>query len=176
MRREQGQKEKLKARWERNRKARERVSHSFVRIKKEAGPYFGEHQSAERPKILRADDFVRELARLGGAWWDERFLNCIEALLDHGIVKQTQDGRFRFTGKKEPIKQQIADRKQRTDSDCVARVRALVEGKDMSVRSACDEVAATTGYPGKNFPAASDRLRKLYQKRFPKSISKQVRN
>jgi hypothetical protein len=172
MRRKQGQNE-LEVRWQRNRKSRERASHSFVRIKKEAGAYFAEHQPAERPERLRADDFVRELARLGGVWEDERFLNCIEALFDREIV-ETKDGRFRFTGKKEPIKQQMADRKEQNDRDCVAQVHALVE--HMSVRSACDKVAADTGYPGKNFPAASDRLRKLYQKRFPKSASKQARS
>jgi hypothetical protein len=166
-RRQQSGKEQLEARWKRNRKARELVSHSFVRIKKEAGAYVVGHQPAERPKRLRADDFVRELARLGGAWWDERFHNCVQALFDHGIVEQTEDGRVRFTGKKEPNKQQIADRKEQNDRDCLALIHALVE-QNVSVRSACGEVAATTGYPGKSHSAASDRLRKIYQKRFPK--------
>jgi hypothetical protein len=172
MRRKQGQ-NILEERWKLNRKLRERPHHSFVTINKITG--LAQHGPANRPERLRGDDFVRELARLGSVWWDERFLNCIEALFEHGIVESV-DGLFHFTGKKEPIKQQIAARKQQTDSYYVAQVRALVERKDMSVRSACDEVAATTGYPSRNFSAASDRLRKLYQKRFPKNSSKQARN
>jgi hypothetical protein len=161
-RRQQSEKEELRALWERNRKARERVHHSFVRIKKAAGAWVAEHQPAERPEHLRADDFVRELARLGGVWWDERFLNCVQALFDHGIVEQIEDERFRFTGKKEPNKQQIADHKDQDDRDCVAQIRALVEQGE-SARSASEKVAAATGYPGESHSAASDRLRMLYR-------------
>jgi hypothetical protein len=167
-RRQQSEEEELRARWERNRKARERVLHSFVWIKKEAKAYAVERKPAERPEHLRAVDFVCELARLGGVWWDERFHNCVQALFDHGIVEQTEDGRFRFTGKKEPNKRQIVDRKKQNDRDCVAQVHALVEQKNMSVRLASEEVAAATGYPGKTHSAASERLRKLYQKKFSK--------
>jgi hypothetical protein len=165
MRRRQDKNE-LEARWNRNRKLREHPHHSFVTIEKETSGHFAQHRPAKRPKKLRGDDFVRELARLGGVWWDVRFLNCVEALFKHGIVRIKDDGRFEFTGKKEPAKQQITARKQQYDSDCVAQVHALVG--PMSVRSACEKVAADAGYPGKNRAAASDRLRKLYQKRFSK--------
>jgi len=166
-RRRPSEQEELRALWERNRKARERVSHSFVRIKKEAGTYAGGQRLAERPERLRADDFVRELARLGGVWWDKRFLNCVQALFDHGIVEQMEDGRSRFTGKKEPNKRQMVDRKKQNDSDCLSQIHALVEQK-VSVRLASEEVAAATGYPGKSHSAASETLRKHYAKRFPK--------
>src|SRR5262249_30223496 len=125
------------------------------------------HRPAERPEMLRANDFVRELVRLGGVWWDERFLNCIEALFEHGIVEQIEDGRFRFTGKKEPNKQQIVAGKKQNVRDCLALIHAMVE-QDVPVRLASEKVAATTGYPGKTHSAASETLRKRYAERFPK--------
>jgi hypothetical protein len=149
----------LKERWERNSTPPKRRSFpAIVRIR--AG--VAEHQPAERPKNLRGPDLVRELARLGAVWWDERFLDCIQALFDHGIVDE-QD--FRFTKKKEPTEQQLADRKRQSDADHVAQVlRLRKKRKWMSWRRACDEVAADTGRGGASFTAASESLRVLVRR------------
>ena len=146
----------LEERWERNSKPRERRwSPAIVRIR--AG--VAEHQPAERPKNLRGTDLVHELARLGAVWWDERFLDCIQALFEHGIVDEQN---FRFTKKKEPTGQQLADRKRQSDTDHVAQVlRLRKKHKSMSWRRACDEVAANTGREGASFTAASESLRVL---------------
>src|SRR5262245_10399543 len=106
MRRRQDQKE-LEARWQRNRKAYKagRVHHSLVQIKDGVAV----HRPAEHPERLRANHLVHELARLSGAWQDARFLSAVEALLDHGIIKAKEGGRFYFTGKKEPAQQQVVE-------------------------------------------------------------------
>jgi hypothetical protein len=39
-----------------------------------------------RPKKLRGDDVMQELARLALEWGDQRFAECARALLERGIV------------------------------------------------------------------------------------------
>jgi hypothetical protein len=85
--------------WSHNKRQKPALPHSFVTIS-DGGV---EHRPAERPQGLRGPDFVHELARLGGVYWDVRFLNAVEALHEHGIV----DGKFHFTNKKEPTRQQL---------------------------------------------------------------------
>jgi hypothetical protein len=113
--------------WRQNRGRLQRTFHSY------------------RPKGVRGPALVKWLMLLGGIWQDRRFDDCINALLEHGIVKPYSH---------EFIDPQDADELAR----CVAEVRARVAHGE-SRRQACLEVAAKYGLRGNSLESAAQRLR-----------------
>jgi hypothetical protein len=112
-----------------------------------------------RPKGLRGPVLVKYLMLLGvGFWGEERFDDCINALLQHEIVDPRT---FEFTKKQFPA---AVDRhNEYYQAKCLAEVRDRVE-RGRPVRRACREVAAEWGWPGNSLDAAEQQLRDHYQK------------
>ena len=110
-----------------------------------------------RPRGLRGPVLVKYLIQLGIAFWGEkRFDDCINALLQHGIVKPFT---FEFTKKPWPA---VIRHNEYYLAECLADVRAREE-RGGSERQACREVAAEWGWPGNSFNAAVQQLRGLYR-------------
>jgi hypothetical protein len=122
-----------------------------------------------RPKGLRASDLVEYLMLLGvGFWGEKRFDDCINALLQHGIVKAAaRRGRprrrptFEFTKKQFPAAAERHNEYYQTK--CLAEIRAR-EVRCGFERQACREVAAEWGWPGNSLNAAAQQLRDHYRR------------
>ena len=107
-----------------------------------------------RPKSLRGPAFVACLMQLSRMYRDKRFDDCINALLEHGIV----DGdSLEFTGTQGP---ELDSYNQRQVSELLAEVSSRMK-QGMSERQACGEVAADWGLPANSFTAAIEQLRYL---------------
>ena len=151
----------LEALWERNRAMRKELSDlpSVSRMKELQGlpvelrrPY--KLHGAPRPKSLRGPAFVACLMQLSRMYRDKRFDDCINALLEHGIV----DGdSLEFTGTQGP---ELDSYNQRQVSELLAEVSSRMK-QGMSERQACGEVAADWGLPANSFTAAIEQLRYL---------------
>lgn len=116
-----------------------------------------------RPKGLRGPVLVKYLMQLAiAAWGDMRFDDCINALLQHGIVKPQT---FEFTEKQFPATVERHNEYYR--AKCLAEVRARVE-RCGSVRRACREVAAEWAWPGNSLDAAAQQLRDYYYQKSKK--------
>jgi hypothetical protein len=109
-----------------------------------------------RPKGLRGPVLVNYLISLGIFWQDKRFDDCVNALLQHGIVKPST---FECTEKPWPA---VVRHNEHYLAKCLAEVRAREE-RYRSVRQACREVAAEWGWPGHSLTAAAQQLRVLYR-------------
>jgi hypothetical protein len=110
-----------------------------------------------RPKGLRGRVLVNYLISLAIFWQDKRFDDCINALLQHGIVKFRT---FEFTGKPWPA---VVRHNEHYLARCLADVRAREE-RCGSERHACREVAAEWGWPGNSLNAAAQHLRDHYRR------------
>jgi hypothetical protein len=113
---------------------------------------------AAPPKELRGPVLVNYLISLGAAIWGEtRFDDCIQALLQHRLVKPRT---FEFTQNPWPA---VLRHNASYLAKCLAEVRAR-EQRCGSERQACREVAAEWGWPGNSFNAAAQRLRDHYRR------------
>ena len=138
-----------------------------------------------RPKGLRASDLVEYLMLLAFACEDKRFDDCINALLQHGLVKgppltfeltekqfpavaerrPRRPPTFEFTKKQFPAA--VERHNQYWKAECLAEVRARAESH-RSILRACREVAAEWGWPGNSLNAAAQQLRDHYYRRSKK--------
>ena len=157
----------LEALWERHRAARKKAARKELddsppesRAKALQGlpvelrrPY--KLHGAPRPKSLRGPALVTYLMQLSRMYpGDKRFDDCINALLEHGIV----DGdSLEFTGTQGP---ELDSYNQRQVSELLAEVSSRMK-QGMSERQACGEVAADWGLPANSFTAAIEQLRYL---------------
>jgi hypothetical protein len=151
----------LEALWERNKAKRKEA------LRKDASPKLLQSLPPQlrnpvkvhglaRPKGLRGRVLVNYLISLAIFWQDKRFDDCINALLQHGIVKPFT---FEFTGKPWPA---VVRHNEYYLAKCLAEVRAQVE-RCGSERQACREVAAEWAWPGNSLNAAAQQLRGLYR-------------
>jgi hypothetical protein len=168
-------KDDLKAIWERNKAIRKRTSGTklsprelqslppHIRHLRPLSPR--EYQSLSpqlrgpaqlhgyaRPKGLRGPALVQWLMLLGGTWQDKRFHDCINALLEHGIVEPYT---HKFTDRQGPL---IDNSNEYLQSRCLAEVRARTE-QCGSERQASRQIAAEWGLPGNSLEAVAKRLR-----------------
>ena len=154
----------LEALWDRNKALRKEA------LRKDASPKFLQSLPPQLrthvkvhgfapPKGLRGPVLVKYLMLLGvGFWGEERFDDCIKALLQHEIVDPRT---FEFTKKQFP--EAVNRHNEYFQAECLAEVRARLK-RCGSVRQACREVAAEWGWPGNSFNAAAEQLRNHYQK------------
>jgi hypothetical protein len=105
-----------------------------------------------RPKGLRGPALFKCLVQLSIVYRDKRFDDCINAVLEHGIVDSDS---CEFTDKQGP---ELDSYNQRQVDECLAEVRSRVK-QGVSERQACREVAADWGLPGNSFAAATEQLR-----------------
>jgi len=118
-----------------------------------------------RPKELRGPALVKWLMLLGGIWRDPRFDDCINAFLEHGIIKPYT---HEFTGQQEPEIDQVNEYRQ---ARCLEEVRALIE-QGMDVRPACRKVAANWALGG-SLDAGEQQLRDRLRPKKPKKSKQQ---
>jgi hypothetical protein len=116
-----------------------------------------------RPKGLRGPVLIEYLWNLGLIWRDKRFDDCVNALLEHGIVAPRHP--HVFTDDKHGPEIDAANRRQR--SECLEAIRLLTE-EGMAEKTACAKVAAEWGLPANSFEAAEEQLRH----RFRQSLGK----
>jgi hypothetical protein len=111
-----------------------------------------------RPKALRGPDLVQELVRLAALTEDTRFKDAIFALVEHRII----DGKFNFLPW-EP--RDLRQAKEKLELVMWAGIHDLQLQCGTSLRRACAELAARSGWPGMSFAAAVKDLELLYRRR-----------
>jgi len=89
-----------------------------------------------RPEGLRGPPLVQWLMLLGEIWRDKRFDDCINAFLEHGIVKP-----YNHEFVPDKLRLELDSYNEHQKSERLAQVRALIE-QGMDVRPACRKVAA----------------------------------
>jgi hypothetical protein len=158
----------LEALWERNKAKRKEVLDQLAEGKAPLSPELLQSLPphllepvklrAAPPKGLSGPALVNYLISLGAEIWGEtRFDDCIQALLQHGIVKPRT---FEFTDNPWPA---VIRRNKLHLANCLAEIRAREEHCG-SERQACLEVAAEWGWPGNSFNAAAQQLRDHYRR------------
>jgi hypothetical protein len=111
-----------------------------------------------RPKALRGPDLVQELVRLAALTEDTRFKDAIFALVEHRII----DGKFNFLPW-EP--RHLRQGREKLELVMWAGIHDLKSRCGTSLRRACAELAARTGWPAMSFAAAVKDLELLYRRR-----------
>jgi hypothetical protein len=167
----------LEALWRRNKAKREAVLRKLAdpalrkdlspKLLKSLPPYLRtpvKVSGLARPKGLRGPELVKWLILLGAATTpgEKRFDDCINALLQHGIVKPFT---FEFTKKQFPAA--VERHNEYWQTEYLAEVRARAE-RDRSLLRACLEVAALWAWPGNSLNAAAQQLRDHYYPRSKK--------
>jgi hypothetical protein len=109
-----------------------------------------------RPKALRGPVLVRELIRLTALTDDMRFQDAAFALAEHRII----DGNFNFLPRKP---RRFRQGKEKLKSHMWAGIHELKLRYGLSLRRACAELAAHTGWPATSFAAAVKDLELLYR-------------
>jgi hypothetical protein len=119
----------------------------------------------KRRRAIRGPNLVDELQVLFVQTKDRRFADCIDALLERGIV----DDKWNFVKSK-------ADLKFDKSIDLLAVIRthaltaqrkALGKAKEMSLSRACAQAAADIGFPAASFEAACKQVELLHAKAPP---------
>jgi hypothetical protein len=132
--------------WQENRK-QETGTPAIFNFQLEAG--------LRRPRTLRGPDLVHELMRLAALTQDARFAYAVFALLDHRIVGD----KFNFLPWDLPLLTESKERIRRLACVCIH----LMKNSGRSLRRACAEHAARTGWPAMSFAAAIKDLELLYR-------------
>jgi hypothetical protein len=117
----------------------------------------------ERPKALRGGDLVQELVRLAVLTKDARFAEALVALIEHRIV----DGNSKFLPWDLPLLARGKERIKRLACVCIHVTKA----SGRSLRRACADHAARTGWPATSFAAAVKDLELLYRQH-PEFVTK----
>jgi hypothetical protein len=133
--------------WQQNRKGADSL---FNRIKT-----FPRSPRLRRSKALRGSDLVRELARLAALTRDVRFQDALFALAEHRIT----DRNHNFLPWQVP---EITQLQKKWERFMCASIHAL-KAQGASLRRACAEMAAVTGWEATSFAAATKHLELLYR-------------
>jgi hypothetical protein len=113
--------------------------------------------SLRRSKALRGSDLVRELTRLAALTRDARFLDAVLALVEHRIV----DSKNNFLPWQAPEMTWWQEYFERFMCASLQELKA----QGASLRRACAEMAALTGWEATSFAAAAKHLELLYRRR-----------
>jgi hypothetical protein len=170
--------EELKKLWQRKKTSRKGAKGTHVsifQIPRGMNDLASVYRRGGRPKKLRGDDFLQELARLALEWGDQRIAKCARALLELGIVIVDKQ-KHRFSEKRGPHlgspeqdAQEAIVLKQQVDAHAVNKVQALMKRhRSLSVREASAEIAAALGLEAASFEAAAQRVRNAFKARMGK--------
>jgi len=116
-------------------------------------------RNLQRPKALRGPDLVQELARLAALTWDARFTDAVFALIHHRIV----DEKFNFLPWAPRL---LVQENEKLELMMCGSIHALKSRCRLSLRRACAEFAARTGWEAASFAAATKDLELLYRRHF----------
>ena len=121
----------LEEQWRQNKEARKRKGSEalvwIAQIPPELAAWYRLHSQGvefKKPKHLRGPALIKELIRLGLEWGDKRFLDCVNAMVEHQVVDQKT---YDFTGRHGPHlvehpQQTEAARRRKEDIACIKKI------------------------------------------------------